>query len=169
MTSTTLFRKVEIEAGTFAVVRTDGASPRIFEVVATFYDASRAEEYAAKENAQSSEQQLATAPKSAPKAAPSPALKLVQKSASKSAPKKKAEPEPTTAEDLTDRQNAVLKALRSKMDSDKSVESKAAELADAAGIPLGSLHSILQSLEKKELIRNTRAGSAKAPAVYQVL
>jgi hypothetical protein len=41
--------------------------------------------------------------------------------------------------------------------------------AKAAGIPLGSLHSILQSLEKKELIRNTRAGSAKTPAVYLAL
>jgi uncharacterized membrane protein len=169
MTSATLFRTVEIETGKFAVVRTDCANPRIFEVVATFYEALRAEEYAAKENAQSSEQQPGTAPEAAPKAAPRPAPKLAQRSAPKSAPKKKAEPEPVAAEDLTDRQSAVLKALRSKMDSDKSVESKAAELADAAGIPLGSLHSILQSLEKKELIRNTRAGSAKAPAVYQIL
>ena len=120
MTSTTLFRTFEIEAGTFAVVRTDGANPRIFEVVATFYDASRAEEYAARENAQSFEQQPATAPEAAPKAAPRPAL--AQKSAPKPAPKKKAELEPAAAGDLTDRQSAVLKALRSKMDSDKSVE-----------------------------------------------
>ena len=169
MTSATLFRTVEIETGKFAVVRTDCANPRIFEVVATFYEALRAEEYAAKENAQSSEQQPGTAPEAAPKAAPRPAPKLAQRSAPKSAPKKKAEPEPVAAEDLTDRQSAVLKALRSKMDFDKSVELKAAELADAAGIPLGSLHSILQSLEKKELIRNTRACSAKAPAVYQIL
>ena len=118
MTGSTLFRTVEIEAGTFAVVRTDGANPRIFEAVATFYDASRAAEYAAKENAQSSERQPATAPEAAPR----PALKLAQKSAPKSAPQKKAELEPAAAEELTDRQNAVLKALRSKMDSGKSVE-----------------------------------------------
>jgi sugar-specific transcriptional regulator TrmB len=44
-----------------------------------------------------------------------------------------------------------------------------AGLAEAANIPLGSLHSILQSLEKKGLIKNTRSGSARAPAAYQVL
>ena len=65
--------------------------------------------------------------------------------------------------------NAVLGALRLKMDTDQRVEEKAAVLAEAANIPLGSLHSILQSLEKKQLIKTVRAGSARAPAVYQVL
>jgi hypothetical protein len=35
--------------------------------------------------------------------------------------------------------------------------------------PLGSLHSVLQSLEKKQLILTTRPGSARAPAVYKAL
>ena len=51
----------------------------------------------------------------------------------------------------------------------KSAAEKAATLAEAAHIPLGSLHSVLQSLEKKQLIKTARAGSARAPAVYQVL
>jgi sugar-specific transcriptional regulator TrmB len=55
------------------------------------------------------------------------------------------------------------------MDANKQLEAKAAVLAEAANVPLGSLHSILQSLEKKGLIKATRAGSARAPAVYQVL
>jgi sugar-specific transcriptional regulator TrmB len=55
------------------------------------------------------------------------------------------------------------------MDANKQVEAKAAALAEAANIPLGSLHSILHSLEKKQLIKTARAGSARAPAVYQVL
>ena len=63
----------------------------------------------------------------------------------------------------------MLGALRAKMDANKQVEAKAAVLAEAANVPLGSLHSILQSLEKKGLIKNTRAGSARAPAAYQVL
>jgi sugar-specific transcriptional regulator TrmB len=63
----------------------------------------------------------------------------------------------------------VLEALRAKMDANKQVEAKAAVLAEAANVPLGSLHSILQSLEKKGLIKATRAGSARAPAAYQVL
>jgi sugar-specific transcriptional regulator TrmB len=55
------------------------------------------------------------------------------------------------------------------MDANKQVEAKAAVLAEAANVPLGSLHSILQFLEKKGLIKNTRAGSVRAPAAYQVL
>jgi sugar-specific transcriptional regulator TrmB len=55
------------------------------------------------------------------------------------------------------------------MDANKQVEAKAAVLAEAANVPLGSLHSILQSLEKKGLIKASRAGSARAPAAYQVL
>jgi sugar-specific transcriptional regulator TrmB len=55
------------------------------------------------------------------------------------------------------------------MDANKQVEAKAAVLAEAANIPLGSLHAVLQSLEKKQLVKTVRAGSARAPAVYQVL
>ena len=55
------------------------------------------------------------------------------------------------------------------MDESRLVEAKAAALAEAAQIPLGSLHSVLQSLEKKQLIKTARAGSARAPAIYQVL
>ena len=55
------------------------------------------------------------------------------------------------------------------MNGSHLVEEKAAVLAEAANVPLGSLHSILQSLEKKGLIKATRAGSARAPAAYQVL
>ena len=55
------------------------------------------------------------------------------------------------------------------MDANKQVEAKVAVLAEAANIPLGSLHAVLQSLEKKGLIKNIRGGSARAPAAYQVL
>jgi sugar-specific transcriptional regulator TrmB len=55
------------------------------------------------------------------------------------------------------------------MDEHKQVAAKATVLAEAAQIPLGSLHSVLQSLEKKQLIKTVRGGSARAPAVYQVL
>jgi DNA-binding MarR family transcriptional regulator len=71
--------------------------------------------------------------------------------------------------ELSARQNAVLGALRAKMDANQRVEEKAAVLAEAANVPLGSLHAVLQSLEKKQLIKTARAGSARAPAVYQVL
>ncbi len=174
MTNSAPFRTVEIETGTFAVVRTDDAKPPILEVVATFYDSERAQDYAARENALPSAPQQAgaraAAPKAAPKRAPEPAQKSAPKAAAKNAAPKKDEPGlATETTDLTDRQNAVLGALRVMMDGDKSVEAKATTLAEAAKVPLGSLHSILQSLEKRELIRNTRTGSAKAPAIYQVL
>jgi len=78
--------------------------------------------------------------------------------------------EPTNViPELSPRQSAVLGAPRAKMDENGRVTEKAADLAEAANIPLGSLHSVLQSLEKKQLIKTTRAGSARAPAVYQVL
>jgi len=70
---------------------------------------------------------------------------------------------------LSPRQSAVLGALRARMDENGQVAAKAAVLAEAARIPLGSLHSVLQWLEKKQLIKTARAGSAKAPAVYQLL
>jgi hypothetical protein len=42
-------------------------------------------------------------------------------------------------------------------------------LAKASAVPLGSLHSILVSLEKKHMIKTERQGSPKHPAIYQVL
>ena len=147
--SGTPFTTVTLEDGTFAVVRTDPSNPRLLEVVAIFYDTSRARSYAEMENGQSA----AEAPKFTPKAAP-----------------RKDSVEATVERpELSGRQSAVLEALRGKMNGSHLVEEKAAKLAEAANIPLGSLHSVLQSLEKKQLIKTARAGSARAPAVYRVL
>ena len=135
------FTTVAFERDTFAVVRTDPRKPRILEVIAIFYDASRARSYADMENASQ-----ATVPTEGPQ------QRIV---------------EPTNViPELSPRQSAVLGALHAKMDENGRVTEKAAELAEAAQIPLGSLHSVLQSLEKKQLIKTTRAGSARAPAVY---
>jgi len=151
------FKTVVFEDGTHAVVRTDPAKPGLIEVVATFYDPSRARDYADSENGQSPEQEPQIAPPAARKLAP------------KATPKQEiVEPTPTSL-DLSERQSAVLTALRVKMNGNKLVEVRAAVLAEAANTPLGSLHSVLQSLEKKQLILTTRGGSARAPAVYQVL
>ena len=116
-------------------------------MIAIFSDAARARDYADRENSRSAGHtaeltEAGTRPVVAP---------------------------PVAAAELSARQRAVLGALRAKMDANKQVEAKSAVLAEAANVPLGSLHSILQSLEKKGLIKNTRAGSARAPAVYQVL
>ena len=140
------FRTITLEDRTFAVVRTDPRKPQLLEVIAIFSEAERAQDYAARENSRAAEHtaELTEAPTR-------PAV------------------EPAAASELSARQRAVLGALRSKMDANKQVEAKAAVLAEAANVPLGSLHSILQSLEKKGLIRATRAGSSRAPAVYQVL
>ena len=135
--------------GAYSVVRTDPGKPRLMEVVATFYDASRAREYADIENGQAPEQQP----------------QMVREAAAK---KNIVKANGATPE-LSQRQNAVLTALRTKMDENNFVAVKAAVLAEAAKLPLGSLHSVLGSLEKKQLILTTRAGSARAPAVYQVL
>jgi uncharacterized membrane protein len=145
---------VALEDGSSAVVKIDPANPRLLEVVATFYDAARAHQYAKLTEDQKREP---VAKLSEPEAPAAPKAK-----------KEKAEPN-GAAPDLSARQNAVLDALRAKMDENKQVEAKAADLAEAAQIPLGSLHSVLGSLEKKHLIVNTRPGSPRAPAVYQVL
>ncbi len=127
------------------------------EVVAIFYDAKRAKEYADISNEGKSAPQVEAAAVSAeaPKAEkPRPVAE-------------KADAKPNG--ELSDRQAAVLSALRAKMDANKLVETKAAALAEAARIPLGSLHSVLGSLEKKQLIVTTRSGTPRVPAVYQVV
>jgi hypothetical protein len=147
MGSSDTFKTVEFEDGMVAVVRTDPGKPRLLEVIAIFSEAERAREYADRENSLFAE----------------PATELTEAPTRRSV-------EPTVATpELSARQSAVLGALRAKMNGNHLVEEKAAVLAEAAGIPLGSLHSVLQSLEKKQLIKTARAGSARAPAVYQVL
>ena len=146
-TSTRPFSIVTFQDGSAAVVHSDPRAPRVLEVVAIFFDAARARDYADIENSRSDEH----------------AAELTE------APTRPVVAPPAAAPELNARQSAVLGALRVKMDANKQVEAKAAVLAEAANIPLGSLHSVLQSLEKKQLIKAARAGSARAPAVYQVL
>ena len=141
------FTTVTLEDGTFAVVRTDPHKPRLLEVIAIFTEAERARDYVDRENSRSAER--ATEPTEAPT-------------------QRRVEPTAPTPE-LSARQSAVLGALRAEMDANNQVAAKAAVLAEAAQIPLGSLHAVLQSLEKKQLIKTVRAGSARAPAAYQVL
>ena len=131
---------VTLEDGTFAVVKPDPHKPGLLEMIAIFFDAAHARDYADRENSRAAE----------PAAEPT------------EAPTRPAVEPPAAASELSARQSAVLGALRAKMDANKQVEAKAAVLAEAANVPLGSLHSILQSLEKKGLIKTARAGSARA-------
>jgi DNA-binding MarR family transcriptional regulator len=147
-TSTKPFSIAIFQDGSVGVVHSDPRTPRVLEVIAIFSEAERARDYADRENSRSAEHtaELTQAP-TRPVVAPAA----------------------TAANELSARQSAVLGALRSKMDANKQVAVKAAVLAEAAQIPLGSLHSVLQSLEKKRLITTVRAGSARAPALHQVL
>ena len=146
-TSTKPFSIVTFQDGSAAVVHSVPRPPRVLEVIALFFQAERAQDYADRENDHSAEP--ATEPREA----------LTRRSVEPTAP----------TPELSARQSAVLGALRAKMDANRQVEAKAAVLAEAANIPLGSLHSVLHSLEMKQLIKTARAGSARAPAVYQVL
>jgi hypothetical protein len=146
-TGTRPFSIVTFQDGSVAVVQSVPRTPRVLEVIAVFFGTERARGYADRENSRAAE------PAAAPKEAPT---------------QRRVEPTAPTPE-LSARQSAVLSALRAKMDTNKQVEAKVAVLAEAANIPLGSLHSVLHTLEKKRLIKATRAGSARAPAVYQVL
>ena len=142
---------VTFEDGSIAVIKTDPRKPRLLEVIAIFFNAAHARDYTERENGRSSAEP--TAEPTEPTEAPT---------------QRRVEP-PAPPSELSPRQSAVLEALRSQMDEQGQIAAKAADLAKAAQIPLGSLHSVLQSLEKKQLIKTLRAGSARAPAAYQVL
>jgi uncharacterized membrane protein len=150
-------------------------------VVASFYDAERARDYARFENGQQGEHQEDAPikePASKPKAPASKAKPQPSEPISKAKPEaseaiSKAKPQASEpikdSTDLSERQQEVLNALRSLMDKKNLVEVPSAELAKASSIPLGSLHSVLASLEKKNMIRTERPGSAKFRAIYEVL
>lgn len=181
------------EDGTHVVLRLDPSKPRIMEVIATFYSAEDARDYIRFQSNTSEaphERRRRTAtPKIAgakPKQAPAAkawqvsATKVKQPSAVMSKPamaksKRMVEARATEAKlqnaagDISDRQTAVLKALRSLMDKNKRVEVSRTALAKASSVPLGTLHSTLASLEKKRIIKTERQGSPKHSAIYQVL
>lgn len=152
------FKVISLDDGSSAVVKVDAEKPQLMEIVAIFYDAARAYAYAGLSGSRREEEAPAAEPVAAEPAATSHPAKEMD------------EAEPTETElGLTARQSAVLGALRAKMDDENFVEIKAAVLAEAAQIPLGSLHSVLVSLEKKQLIATTRTGTPRSSAVYQVL
>ena len=165
------FKTAIFEDGSCVVLRVDPSQPYFMEVVASFYDAERARDYARFENDQQGEHQEdapINEPASKPKAPASKAKPQPAEPISKAKPKA-SEPIKDPATDLSERQLAVLNALRSLMDKKNLVEVRSAELAKASSIPLGSLHSVLASLEKKNMIRTERQGSAKFRAIYKVL
>ena len=164
------FKTAMFEDGSCVVLRVDPSQPHFMEVVASFYDAERARDYARFENDPQGEHQEdapikepATKPKApASKAKPQPAAPISKAKPQASEPIK-------DSTDLSERQLAVLNALRSLMDKKNLVEVRSAELAKASSIPLGSLHSVLASLEKKNMIRTERQGTAMFRAIYKVL
>jgi uncharacterized membrane protein len=166
------FKTATFEDGTCVVLRSDPAQPHFMELIATFHDTERARDYAKFENSQSDggEEQEAEVPAQAAAkqsaARKEPAAEAPKQAALRKEPAAEAK---SLASDISDRQQAVLDALRSMMDRKNHVEVRSAELAQAAYIPLGSLHSVLASLEKKNLIRTERQGSAKFRAIYEVL
>ena len=165
------FKTATFEDGSCAVLRVDPLQPDIMEVIASFYDAARARDYARFENGERGvhqEEAPIEEPASKPKPAASKAKPQPAETMSKAKPKA-SEPIKDSAADLSERQLAVLNALRSLMDKKNLVEVRSAELAKASSIPLGSLHSVLASLEKKNMIRTERPGSAKFRAIYEVL
>jgi hypothetical protein len=164
------------------------------ELIAIFYEAAYAQDYLRlrapveehqEKKLHSVKQPAKRAPKRTSPAKPAPTSKAKSKplpaASSKPAAEAKSEraartqakpasaPKTKNGTGVSERQAAVLKGLRSLMDKQHRVEAKTAELAKASAVPLGSLHSILVSLEKKHMIKTERQGSPKHPAIYQVL
>ena len=165
------FKTAIFEDGSCVVLRIDPLQPHIMEVVASFYDVARARDYASFENGQQGGEHQEDAPIKEPASKPkAPASKAKPQP---SEPISKAKPQASEpikdSTDLSERQQEVLNALRSLMDKKNLVEVPSAELAKASSIPLGSLHSVLASLEKKNMIRTERQGTAQFRAIYEVL
>jgi hypothetical protein len=163
------------------------------ELIAIFYEAAHAKDYVRlhspaeehQEKRRAVKQAAKREPKRASAAKPAPTSKAKSKplpaAAGKPAAEAKSERAPRTqakpasapktknGTGVSERQAAVLKGLRALMDKQHRVEVKTAELAKASAVPLGSLHSILVSLEKKHMIKTERQGSPKHSAIYQVL
>jgi hypothetical protein len=145
--SCTPFTTITFENSTVGVVRSDPSKPRLLEVIAIFYDGSRARSYVEMQNNRFSEESIG----------------------STEAPKRHVVELTEIITGLTPRQSALLEALRARMDKTNQIAARAVTLAEAARVPLGSLHAVLQSLEKKQLIKTVRSGSARSPAIYQIL
>lgn len=111
-TSTKPFSTVTFQDSSVAVVHSVPRTPRVLEVIAIFFEAARARDYADGENSRSAE----------------PATELTE------ATTRPAVEPPAAASELSARQSAVLGALRVKMDANKQVEAKAAVLAEAAKV-----------------------------------
>src|SRR5262249_48804109 len=103
-----------------------------------------------------------------PAATSKPAAAPKSKRAPRTQAKPVSAPKTENGAGVSERQAAVLKGLRSLMDKQHRVEAKTVELAKASSVPLGSLHSILVSLEKKNMIKTERRGPRKTPAIYKV-
>jgi hypothetical protein len=166
------------------------------EVIATFYEVTHARDYVLRHGTPGAEHGEARRPavrkavkrrptqaaaaKSQPasrterktpsRANPKTAVEAAIKRAATAQPKSERAAKPkSTRADVSDRQLAVLMALRSLKDKKNRVEVPVAKIAQASSVPLGSVHSILVSLEKKHIIRTERQGSPKASAIYEVL
>jgi hypothetical protein len=183
------------EDGKHAVLRADPAEPRHLEVIATFFEVAHARDYVRRYSSFTEERRelkrpsVGRAAKRWPRRAAAKsqsATRTERKTPSTIKPraaavvktKRTAALHPKTASalksktpavDMSDRQMAVLKALRSLKDKKNRVEVPVAKIAKASSVPLGSVHSILVSLEKKHMIRTERQGSPKASAIYEVL
>jgi DNA-binding transcriptional ArsR family regulator len=182
--------------GTHAVLRADPARPRHMEVIATFYEVAHARDYVRRHSSPAEEhreqrrpsvRQAAKRPLRRAAAAksrssikierktpatvkPRAAAAVKTKRPAAHRPKSASAVKPKTAETgVSDRQLAVLKALRSLKDKKNRVEVPVARIAKASSVPLGSVHSILVSLEKKHMIKTERQGSPKASAIYEIL
>jgi DNA-binding MarR family transcriptional regulator len=176
------------EDGSCVVLRADSTKPRFMEVIATFYDAGQARDYVRSHKTPLAEHRPERRPvtKRAVEAKPVQASAARPQRASRAKPvqlpvsKPKHAPavQPRRAPavhsknvsaDVSERQAAVLRALRSMMDKKYRVEVRGGELAKAASVPQGTLHSVLASLEKKRMIRTERPGTAQFRAIYEVL
>jgi hypothetical protein len=142
-TSTRPFSIVTFQDGSVAVVYSVPRTPRVLEVIAIFSEAARARDYADRENSRSAE----------------PATEPTENPSWRGAPR-------ATRFDARSIQvlaQLVRHAVRTRWKRRPPSSPK------AANVPLGSLHSVLHTLEKKQLIKTVRAGSVRAPALYQVL
>jgi hypothetical protein len=137
------FKTVNFDDGQFSVVRMDRMKPQYLEVIATFYDLKRAQDYIDLQAAK-----LAASP---------------SENSATSNPEPNETDEEEDLQGLSPHQSSALHALRYIMDKRGMVAVANKDLCKAANIKAGSLATVLNALEAKGLIKILGTGS------YQLL
>jgi DNA-binding transcriptional ArsR family regulator len=157
--STKSYRTITLEDGIVAVVQQSATQVANLEIIATFFDPARAQEYADLQNGVTEDggenidvpvinhtEEPAPTPVSAP-------------------PKKRIL---ASSDELSEQQELILQHLKDKMDEEKTAQLGNGKISAATKLPIGSVFFALKKLEEKGYISALIRGFAQTPTKWQV-